>query len=120
MKKITKKSIKEAPKYMVAIDWCAGKAPNNECFGYRMLNADNIFDAMDQAESYFTDDVYMTFLLEKTEDQADLGILYGAVMASRAKGNFHRADRAHSESGFWATYNPNWNYGECNYYGTER
>lgn len=120
MKIITKKEIKESPKYMVVIDWKAGKAPSGECFGYKMLDSSDILTAMEKAEAYFTEDTYMIYLLEKTEDTTELGILYSAVLASRTKGDFHRANYAHREQGFWATYNPNWVHAAISYHGMER
>lgn len=118
--KITKKAIKEAPRYMVVIDWKSGKRPTYKAFDYKLLDAADILTAMDEAETYYTEDVYMIYLLEKTSHTTELGILYGSVLCSRQAGNYHKADSAHSEGGFWATYNPCWNYDPITFHGAER
>lgn len=120
MKQITKKAIKEAPHYMVVIDWKADKRPLYKAFDYKLLDAVDVLAAMDEAETFFTDDVYMIYVLEKTSDTTDMGILYGSVLCSRQVGNYHKADAAHSEGGFWATYNPEWNFDPCCFHGAER
>lgn len=111
MKKITKKAIKEAHNYTIAIDYCidteSHRAKNYKLWGndfWKMvaLEADSILDAMSEAEAYFNEDTYMIHLLEKTGEVNDRGgyktIEYRAILASRHKGSWHRHDSKHGES----------------------
>ena len=121
MAKITKNDINGAPKYMLVIDYKNDKTSDYGCFDYKLLAAKDILTAMDEAESYFDETVYMTYILEKTEGLTDLGILYGSVLTSRTKGSYHRANEAHDEFEFWATHNPTWADGySITYHGMER
>lgn len=121
MMNITKKAIREAPKYMLVIDYKNGKASDYGCFDYKLLAAKDILTVMGEAESYFDETVYMTYILEKTEGLTDFGILYGSVLTSRTKGSYHKANEAHDESEFWATYNPTWADGySITYHSMER
>lgn len=109
MKKITKKMISEAPKYMIAID-----RTDYSGFDKMPLTATNLMDAMSEAESYHTDKVYMIHLLEKggvmALGEGFEGIAYNGILASRTKGNFHKQDNAHCETeNFRMVYTPYWN-----------
>lgn len=122
MAKITKKAIKEAPKYMVVIDW---KALCREPFHYELLKAETVYEAMNEAESFMDETVYLIKLLEKTdrideEEGAEnsLGIIYNAVLTNRHNG-WHVNDYAHSERKFEAAYNPNWSFSPISFYRGE-
>lgn len=123
MKKITKKAIKEAHNYTIAIDYCidtrshkAGnlRAWHNTHWNMVALNADNLLDAMSEAEAYFNEDTYMMHLLEKTGNLLNADeyptIEYKAVLASRHKGAWHRHDQHHGESeDFTFGWDTDWN-----------
>ena len=124
--KITKKAIKEAPEYILVIDWKAEKRkPYSDPFTYKLLSAKNIFEAMNEAEKKIDDTVYLVKLLQKTskidnEEQPDesLGIIYSAVLCNRKNG-WHTNDYDHGEGRFEATYNPTWNYSPITFYRGE-
>ena len=108
MKKLTKKMISEAPKYIVVID-----RADYTGFDKMPLNAKNLLDAMSEAETYHTEQAYMIQLLEKdgTEPLGDgfEGITYKGILASRTKGNFHKQDNAHCETeNLRMVYTPYW------------
>lgn len=124
--KITKKAIKEAPEFMLVIDWKAEKRKEMlDPFTYKLLNATNVFEAMDEAEQVIDDTVYLVKLLQKTgkidnEEQPEesLGIIYSAVLCNRTNG-WHTNNYAHGEGRFEATYNPTWNYSPITFYRGE-
>jgi len=124
--KITKKAIKEAPEYMLVIDWKAEKRTEmNDPFTYKLLNATNVFEAMNEAEKEIDETVYLVKLLQKTgeidkEDgeEATLGIIYSAVLCNRTNG-WHTNDYDHGEGRFEATYNPNWSWLPISFYRGE-
>ena len=125
--KITKKAIKEAPRYMLVIDWKAEKrqAMPYEPFHYELLNASSIFEAMNEAEAKLDDTVYLMKLLENTGDidreegeENTAGIIYHAVMTNRHNG-WHCNDYSHGEGRFEATYNPLWNFSPITFYKGE-
>lgn len=102
MKKITKKAIAAAPKYMVSIDW---KASYRNTIDRQMLNANSIFEAMKEAESLYDENVYLIRILEKTEEvQENEFLVYEDRMTSRSRGNWHLTDAEHSEHLFPALY----------------
>ena len=88
---ITKKDIKEAPSFIVMIDYKL-----NMNVGYEILAASNMVEAMTEAESYLADDVYLVKLLAKTENTNGYGILYYDQLTNRKYG-WHGSDSAHSE-----------------------
>lgn len=95
MKKLTKKAIAAAPKYMVSIDW---KASYRNTIDRQMLNANNIFEAMKEAEELHDENVYLIRILEKTEEvQENEFLVYEDRLTSRSRGNWHLTDAAHSE-----------------------
>ena len=126
MAKITKKAIKEAPKFMVVVDWKMEKREAScEPFHYELLKAETVYEAMNEAESFMNETVYLIKLLEKTdrideEDGAEnsLGIIYSAVLTNRHNG-WHVNDHAHSEGKFEAAYNPNWSISPISFYRGE-
>lgn len=125
--KITKKAIKEAPEYMVMIDWKAEKRNDHpyEPFGYKLLNAANIFEAMEEAEDLIDETVYLVKLLQKTGEidmengeNDSLGIIYKAVMVNRTNG-WHTNSYKHGEGRTETTYNPNWGISPISFYKGE-
>lgn len=112
MKKLTKKMIAEAPKYMIAIDYLTSSPEYHRSWRKVALNADNLAEAMDEAEPYFGLDVYMIHLLEKTGtaqiEDVDY-ITYDPVLATRHKGAYHRHDELHGERNEMRfVHNPRW------------
>ena len=119
MKKLTKKMISEAPKYMIAIDYLTSSREYDRSWRKVALTADNLASAMDETETYFGLDVYMINLLEKTGTAQieDIEyITYDPVLATRNKGAYHRHDELHGErkemrfvhNPYWAgSFNPN-------------
>lgn len=102
MKKLTKKAIAAAPKYMVSIDW---KASYRNTIDRQMLNANNIFEAMKEAESLYSENAYLIRILEKTEEvQENEFLVYADRMTSRSRGNWHLTDAEHHEHRFPALY----------------
>lgn len=109
---ITKKQIKEAPRYMIAIDYKADERPSwVSTWEWELLGADNLLDAMRETEMFFTDKIYMIHVLEKTGKlcRGRDAVEYMAILAIRSEyGNFHLHDDAHGESeNFRAGYDPN-------------
>ena len=102
MKKLTKKAIAAAPKYMVSIDW---RASYRNTIDRQMLNAGDIFEAMAEAEKFFDENVYLIRILEKTEEvQENEFLVYTDKLTSRSRGNWHLTDAAHNEHLFPAVY----------------
>lgn len=85
MKKITKKLIKEAARYMVVIDKLT--APG---FDTEVLKAENIIEAMDEATERFNAATYMLAIVEKTGEATDdnTGMTYREIMRSRTEGRW--------------------------------
>ena len=105
--KITKKAIKEAATYCIAIDYLTGSESEknrrmsdwgNTHWNFKAMKASNLMDALTEAETYHTEDTYMIHLFEKTGSLNENGIEYKPILASRTKGNWHRHDNQHSES----------------------
>lgn len=110
MKKITKKEIKEAPKYMLFFDF---KASAPESMTQEMLTADNLIEAMDEAAGQWSEEVYLMKILEKTDELASgedegLGIIYTDKITSRQPHNWHPSNLKNSESTWRYAYNPQW------------
>lgn len=124
--KITKKAIKKAPEYMLVIDWKAEKREQMLApFTYKLMNAADVFEAMNEAERHIDDTVYLVKLLKKTgkidneeKPEEALGIIYSAVLCNRKNG-WHTNDYDHSEGRFEATYNPTWIYSPITFYRGE-
>lgn len=113
MKKLTKKMISEAPKFMIAIDYLTSSPNYNRSWHKVALTAENMMDAMDETETYFKEDVYMIHILQKSgteQVEYDLTcITYDAILATRYKGAFHRHDDRHGENeNMRFGYNPLW------------
>lgn len=84
-------------KYIVVIDW---KAKTGKTFDHIKLTAKNIVDAMNEAESYVNQDVYMVFIAEKISKVAKVGnvkeVTYKEILANRGYG-WHACDEKHCE-----------------------
>ena len=117
MKKLTKKAIKEMPQYIVIIDWMSGAnviiewmSGAKKPFDYIPVNVNNILDAMDVAESYKSNDVYLIKIAEKTDRVYDTtALIYEDVLVTRSHG-WHRSDEKHGECNSWIAYYPEYNY----------
>lgn len=100
--KITKKAIATAPKYMVSIDYRAGY---RNAIDFQLLNADNIFEAMQEAEKLHDENVYLLRILEKTgEVHENEFLVYADKLISRSRGNYHLSDKEHGEVAFDALW----------------
>ena len=101
MKKLTKKFVKEAATYMLLIDKL-----NTPGFETEVLEADNLIDAMDEANERFNAATYMLSILEKTgETIDDNGMTYREIMRSRTEGRW--ATMKHegcTEGATWGRY----------------
>lgn len=104
MKKLTKKAIAAAPKYMVAIDYRACYRPMT--IDYKMIEAKDILEAMAIADKLFDEDtVYLLNIMEKTgEVQENEFLVYEDKLTSRRRGNWHLTDAEHSEQPFTKLY----------------
>lgn len=104
MKKITKKAIKEAPAYIITIDYTVDTKKGLE---RKTLAATNLVEAMAEAETFFSEEVYLIDLAEKTGDiDADVnGLIYKDILTSRRRRNWHITDKQHSESPASTAYN---------------
>lgn len=84
-------------KYIAVIDW---NARTGKMFDHIELNAKNIVDAMNEAENYINEDVYMIFIAEKTGKVTKVDdckeVLYKEILANRKNG-WHACDEKHSE-----------------------
>ena len=103
-------------KYIVAIDYSANYTPMT--IDYKVLEADNLLDAMSEAESYLdTEKVYLLNIMQA--DKADHKVrglpglkknIYTDILTNRGSG-WHRTDAAHSETAFehimWVDENKN-------------
>lgn len=113
--KLTKKMIKEAPKYIINLDPKSCGADNTEGFYkslgaelyFKTLKADNLIDAMVEAESYFNETTYLINIAEKTSEVNEEieGIVYKEILTTRGNKNWHKCDVAHSESPCNIAYN---------------
>lgn len=102
MKKLTKKAIAAAPKYMVAIDW---NSSYSGTIDHEMIEADNIFEAMQIADKMFSENVYLLAIMEKTDVIVENEfIAYADKLTSRTRGNWHLSDAEHGESPFMSIY----------------
>lgn len=83
-------------KYVAIIDYKA--RPD---FGHIPLTASNLLDAMDEAETLFSEDVYLVDIAEKSGKGQKVGTWtetpYKDILRSRGCG-WHRCDHGHSES----------------------
>lgn len=104
MKKLTKKAIAAAPKYVVTIDYRATYKPLT--LEYKAVEADSILDAMRAADELFnTEQVYLLKIKEKTgRVRDDEFLIYEDRLVSRSRGEWHLADEAHHERAFEAEY----------------
>ena len=88
--------------YIVAIDYLAKYKPMT--IDYKMLEADNLLDAMSEAEQYMDEDkVYLLNILQANKAAHKVkglpGIkenVYTDILTNRGSG-WHRTDAAHSE-----------------------
>ena len=101
-KRLTKKAFSEAPKYMVAIDYFCGKGEKHgmkpwQYWQTEPLEAQNLLEAMDEAEGWSNEDVYMLHLCERTSIVDDWYITYKAILANRGSG-WHTHTDKHGEN----------------------
>lgn len=104
---ITKKEIKNAPKYIVRVDL---KSSMNYTYG--ILESTDLLSAMLEAEEgYHNDEAYLLDIFEKTDAvNSELNtILYKSTVRSRTAGSWHACDRDHCESPCAIQYDPRWN-----------
>ena len=106
MKKLTKKAIKAAPQYVMIIDWMV---EYKNGFTKTTLEADNLLDAMTEAEQYKDENVYLIKIAEKTAEtyDNDTAIVYDDILTTRSYG-WHRSDAQHSECAHRVAYYPEW------------
>lgn len=101
MKKITKKFIKEAARYMVLIDKL-----NASGFETEVLEAETLIEAMDEATERFNAATYLLAILEKTgETVDDNGLEYVEIMRSRTEGRWRTMkSEGYTEGSTWGRY----------------
>lgn len=84
-------------KYMAIID---SKAETGKIFGYVELKAKNIIEAMNEAEGYINENVYMIFIAQKTSKVLKVAggkeVVFKNILANRKNG-WHVCDDKHSE-----------------------
>lgn len=110
MKKLTKKAIAAAAKYIVAIDYKASYRPMT--IEYKVIKANDIFEAMQIADMLFDENtVYLLNIMEKTgEVHENEYLVYEDKLTSRTEGNWHLTDAAHSEQPFKVLYNVEYDF----------
>lgn len=118
--KITKKAIKEAPKYIMTLDPKACGANNAEGFYkslgaglyYKTLTATSILEAMAEAESHYNETTYLITIAEKTgnADTNTDGIIYREILTTRGNYNWHICNDAHGELPATIAYNPEYKF----------
>ena len=104
---LTKKEIKNAPKYIVRIDL---KSSMN--YAYGVLESTDLLSAMlESEEGYHTDEAYLLDIFEKTDalNNEMNTILYKSTVRSRTAGSWHACDRDHCERPCAIQYDPRWN-----------
>lgn len=118
--KITKKVIKESPEYIMTLDPKSCGANNvlgfYKALGcdlyYKTMSANNILDAMTEAEEYFNETTYIITIAQKTgESDSDTeGVVYKEVLTTRGNGAWHKTDKDHSETPAKIAYNPEFKF----------
>lgn len=90
-------------KYIVCVDWKAGYSSG---FDYYPLKSDNILDAMEEAEQYINENVYLITVMEKQKGVKRVKgcpdvkeMTYTDVITNRGNG-WHRTNDKHSEVPF--------------------
>ena len=102
MKKLTRKAIATAPKYLVAFDW---KANYRDLIDFEPIEAETILEAMQIADKTFDENVYLLAILEKTDEIVENEfIVYEDKLTSRNHGNWHLSDAEHGEVPFQGLY----------------
>lgn len=103
MKKLTKKAIKEAVRYMVMIDW---HTAYRNTLDTEVLEAESLIEAMDEASEMFNDNVYMLAILEKTDEVVEgNGLVYQEIMRSRTADRWNTIKaEGYTEGSTWARY----------------
>ena len=116
--KFTKKVIKEAPEYIIRLDPKAGGTSKPKANGfykilcdelyYKVLTAQTLLEAMQEAENYFDDTTYLIDIAVKTGDfdPDNEGVIYKDVLTTRGNKNWHICDKAHCEIACYTAYNP--------------
>lgn len=92
-------------KYITCLDYKASYAPLT--LDYKVLNAANILDAMNEAEQYLDKEkVYLITVMERKSSKPAAGWMRGTkvgtyrdVLTNRGYG-WHSTDEAHSEQAF--------------------
>lgn len=103
--KITKKAIKEAPKFAIGIDYKASYKPLT--IETKLIKANDIYEAMEKADELFDEEtVWCINFYEKTETVKDDSIIYDEKMQSNRKGRWELVHR----NEFHIGYNIEWNY----------
>lgn len=108
---MTKKMINAAAKYIVVIDYKA----QHGGLEYKTLKAENILEAMREAEMMFNETVYLINIAEKTRETSGDCIVYKEVLTTRGHENWHMCDKAHSEVPAKIAHNVHYDYYEIIY-----
>ncbi len=110
MKKLTKKAIAAAPKYIVSIDYKASYRPMT--IERKVIEAADILEAMRIADKFFDEEkVYLLNIMEKTGEVCrDEYLVYTDKLTSRTPGNWHLTDAEHCEQPFQAYYHVELNF----------
>ena len=87
--------------FMVAVDYLTGKGAEHGLRPWQSwqtvaLKATNVFEAMDEAEDFNNEGVYMLHLCQKLRQDGDWNIIYKAVLAHR-KAGWHTQSYKHYE-----------------------
>lgn len=103
--KITKKAIKEAPKFAIGIDYKASYKPLT--IETKLIEANDIYEAIEKANELFDEEtVWCLNLYEKSGEVKDECIMYDEKMQSDRKESWHLIHRDE----FHVGYNPEWDY----------
>lgn len=97
--KITKKTIKEQPDFMVIIDRASEFTNPQYPIEIKPLNALTIIEAMNEAEKYIDDTIYLINIAEKTNEVIENKIVYRDILTHRSRG-WHICDEKHCETPF--------------------
>lgn len=110
MKKLTKKAIAAAPKYILAIDYKASYRPMT--IEYEIIEAADILEAMQIADRFFNEDtVYLLNIMEKTGEVKENEFLeYKDKLTSRNRGDWHLTDAEHSEQPYTKWYHAEYHF----------
>ncbi len=97
--RITKKAIKEAPKFAIGIDYKASYKPLT--IETRLIEAADIYEAMAKADELFDEEtVWCLNLYEKTDRVKDDSILYDERLQSDSQTRWHLVHRDEFHIGY--------------------